>query len=380
MHRPKSARNDLPAAIGCTAVVGAAMGATWPLLSLKMEFLGLSSLSIGVSASAQALSVLLVFPIAPRIIKTFGVKRTAAYSILAAALAVVLFSLFESAYAWTPIRVFLGMSVAIVFIASETWFMATVPPAKLGVLGGVFGLVWSTAFASGPLMLLVVGTHGSLPFIILATVVSAGLCPLALAHERTEAADGPEKVWMMALIAIAPVAILSALIQGLLDSINDSFVPLYGLRHGLTVNGSVSLLAVVLLGLSAAQIPVGMLADRFPPRALIAVIGSTIAIAAICLPLTIGSSWLLWPNALILGAGVGSLWVVSLVMVAMLFPAAQLAHANTARSMLYGLGSAAGPLIAGAGIDRLGGSFLPYLIAFLGVALGLLAGAKGRNG
>jgi MFS family permease len=83
------------------------------------------------------------------------------------------------------------------------------------------------------------------------------------------------------------------------------------------------------------------------PRRLLIAIPVVSILAVMFLPIAIGSPWLRWPTALVYGCTVGSLWAVSLILVGERYRGGDVAAANMARGVLYGLGAFAGPSMAG---------------------------------
>jgi MFS family permease len=135
------------------------------------------------------------------------------------------------------------------------------------------------------------------------------------------------------------------------DSVNDSFLPLYGLRSGLDQDAAVTLLTIVLAGATLVQIPIGWLADRLDRRRMLIGLTLLAIVSLTAFPLVIGSIWLRWPLAVLYGCTVGGLWAVSLILVGERYRGGDVAAANTARGVLYGLGAFAGPALAGIAFD-----------------------------
>ena len=109
------------AATGCISIVGLMSGLTWPLLALRLDAQGVDSRWVGLSASAQALSIMLVAPLAPRFVRRLGIIRSIAGCLAAAATALLLLPLIPNLYAWFPIRFLLGAASSTIFIIGETW-------------------------------------------------------------------------------------------------------------------------------------------------------------------------------------------------------------------------------------------------------------------
>ncbi len=152
-------------------------------------------------------------------------------------------------------------------------------------------------------------------------------------------------VWR--LFRAGPATLLAVVVLALFDSVNDSFLPLYGLRSGLDERAAVTVLTMVLAGATVVQVPIGWLADRVDRRRMLIGIPIVSILAVMIFPVAIRSAWLMWPTALLYGCTIGSLWAVSLILVGERYRGADVAAANMARGVLYGLGASVGPALAG---------------------------------
>lgn len=340
-------RRSVAAAICITSVVGTAMGLTWPLLSLVLERQGVDDSLIGLSTTSQTLAIMVASPFAPRVIGRFGMVRTlyACTGVIVAAL--LLLPLYPDAYVWMPIRFALGAGAGILFIAGETWVNAVTTDAMRGRTIGVFGFLWAAGFGIGPLIIRATGIEGWAPFLAGIALIVAATLPLPFAGDVVPAINGRLRLPVRRLVRLAPAALLATALLGTLDAVNDSFLPLYGLRNGLDEDTAVTLLAVVIAGMTAVQIPIGWLADRFDRRALLRAMALGVLAVVLVLPLVIDRPVLVWPVAVALGASLGGIWAVSLVLIGERFQGEDLAAANAVRGVLYGFGAAAGPLLAG---------------------------------
>jgi MFS family permease len=335
------------AATGCISIVGLMTGLAWPLLSLRLDAQGVDSRLIGFSSAIHALAIVVGSLVAPRLVGRFGLLNTLYGCIATSIAALLLLPLFPNVYAWFPIRFALGAATSTIFIAGETWIIHVAPHATRGRVIGIFGFVWSACFAAGPLVIGITGIGGWAPFLVAAGIVLLAGLPLPLAQGGAPTLAPVGRVDVMRLFRAGPATLLAVVLLAVFDSVNDSFLPLYGLRSGLDERAAVTVLTIVLAGATLVQIPIGWLADRMNRRRMLIGIPIVAILAVMIFPVAIGSAWLLWPTALIYGCTVGSLWAVSLILVGERYQGADVAAANMARGVLYGLGAFAGPSMAG---------------------------------
>ena len=339
------------------------MGITWPLLALILHRQGLSDSLIGLSSASQSLAVFAAAPLAPRLIARAGLVRTIVASIAGVIAMLLLLPLTGNVYAWFPIRFLLGASASTLFLATETWVNAIAEEETRGRTIGLFGFLWAAANASGPLVIRATGTVGWTPFIAGAALVLFAAAPLLAASSLAPAVRGRAQGSVFRFMRLLPVAMASALLLGAVDYILDAFLPLYALHSGWGEAEAVTLLAVLLAGTTAAQLPAGWLADRLHRQRLLFGLAALSMVLCLVLPIAIGRAWAAYPTVLGLGAGLGAIWTVSVVMVGSRFRGADLSAAYAAGGVLHGIGMVAGPIIAGFASATLDPIAIPLIVA-----------------
>jgi MFS family permease len=167
------------------------------------------------------------------------------------------------------------------------------------------------------------------------------------------------------LLRLAPAAMISSVVLGVAGYTLDSFLPIYGLGHGLRASLAVGLLTTLLIGEAAAQFPAGWLADHMDRRTLL--FGATGVGAVACLGVTVvaqfASPILLFPMVAVIGLAFGTIWTAAAVLLGQSFSGGDLVAAYAVSGMLHGIGMVAGPLSIGAAVDRWGVEAIPLGIA-----------------
>ena len=361
------------------------MGLVWPLLSLLLARGAADGALIGFNSAAQTLASVVIAPFAPWMLARWGMKRTIAACILAIVAALFLLKIFEDPRAWLAIRFVLGGGVVVLFIGTQTWVNQLAPDHARGKIIGLFGFIWAAAYALGPLTLRVTGIEGWLPFGIAIGLVGLAGLPLLFVSDIVfdMSLAGGKRNLLAALLSFASPAFVAAMALGCFDSINVSFLPLYGLRNGLNQAQAVSLLFVLEIGVLASQLPAGWASDRVNRNRLLMGLTALALFASLLLPYGVERQALLWPLLFLLGAAAGGVWTVSLVLVGQLFQNADLSSASASRSVLYGIGSVIGPPMAGYAFDHWGRLSLPIVLSTVCAALLLscvMLHWRGRSG
>jgi MFS family permease len=373
-------RRNLVAATICTSAVGTTMGLMWPLLALILDHRGVGSELIGFNSASQALATLIGPPLALPAMRRLGMAKCAAGCILAISIALLLLKIFDNVQAWFVIRFALGAGSTILFSCTQTWVNQIAPDHIRGRVIGVFGLLWSAGFGAGPLIIRFTGIEGWPPFLAaILLVVVAGLPLLLAAEAPAEASDKLALAQVLPMLRLGVVVMAASVVQGVLDATIDSFLPIFGLRNGLTQGSAVFLLIVLQAGILVAQYPVGWAADRVNRgRLLKAMTGLGLA-TCLLLPLSAQLVPLLWLDLFLLGLAVGGIWTVSLIIAGQLFSGAGLAAALALKGVLYGIGSISGPSSTGIAFASYGPNALPAVLAGVcGLFLLLQLGYRSR--
>ena len=349
----------------CTSAAGLATGVSWPLLTLRLNDMGFGATLIGLNASAQWLAMLGGSLVAPVVLFRIGRARLLSLCLAVISLSLLVMPAAPSFTAWMALRVLLGMGAGIVLVGGPTWVNQLALDKSRGQTIGVLGFLWSIGFSAGPLLLARVGAQGWRIFLIAAIIVSASTLPLALVRDD-EVQSGPTAFFDTSRGAgrwILPAVI--PLVLGIIDSANDSLLPLYGIRSGLSGSPAVTTLAILQFGVVVSQIPIGYAADVLNRVALLAALGTLASAVAICMQIAVHHLTLLWIVLWLLGFSLGGIWAVGLIVLGERFSGAELVTSNIIRGVLYGVGGIVSAPLFGAAMESFGASALPGITAIL---------------
>ena len=358
-------KRALVAVITAMVVVNLVYGLTLPLLSLVLDSQGISKTVIGLSIVAQASGGVMLAPLMPRLIMRIGAARAMQHAILLAAGTLVALGLFQHVHAWFPLRFLLGVAAGLLWSSSEVVINQLANENWRGRIIGIYGSAGALGFAAGPLLLIVTGTEGIAPFLYTAAiVVSAGL-PLYWSRDAAPPGAGVEErpARLSRIFWLVPHIMLLNLIYAAAVEAFIAFFPLYGIHVGLGEARSLSLLTVFALGGVVLQLPLGWLADHMHRYSLL----------LLCLLMTI-TGFLVLPQVVtddiggpvflfVLGGVEGMIYALGLVLLGQTFRGGELAAASVLYTGMWGAGTMLGPAVVGAGMDYLGGSYLPGLLA-----------------
>ncbi len=344
-------------------VVNLVYGLTLPLLSLILDAQGYSKTVIGLSIVSQALSVVFLAPLMPRLIMRIGAAHVMQYATLLSAVMLIALGLFQDVYLWFPMRFLLGAAGAMLWAASETVINELADDDWRGRIIGVYGSAGAAGFAMGPLLLIMTGTEGLMPFVVTALFIAAASLPLFWLHNVAEADGSEEHLSLLRIFRIVPYIMLLNLTYAAVIESFIAFFPLFGIHIGLGEARSLSLLTTFALGGVVLQLPLGWLADHMPRHTLLLLCLVATLIGFLVLPEVIAHRVGGPMFAFALGGVESMIYVLGIILLGQKFRGAELAAASVLFTGMWGAGMILGPAAVGVGMDVFGDSSMPYLIA-----------------
>jgi MFS family permease len=173
---------------------------------------------------------------------------------------------------------------------------------------------------------------------------------------------------------------MAPFIMGAIEIAKYNLIPIYARRIGLGDETAALMVTASGVGVLALQPMIGLLADRLGVR-------RTLALCAVCgvgLPLALlavgAQSWPALALTALYSGAVTGLYTVGLIWLAQRFQGGELAGANAAYALAYGMGQLLGPLAAGPSFAAFGPpGFIAALAGFSALYLAGLAVAVGRG-
>src|SRR6056297_1414214 len=321
--------------------------------------------TIGLVMSSFFLGYLVGSLLAPHLIQRVGHIRTfAAFASTASGLALA-FPIFVDPAVWIGLRLLNGACFAGMLIIVESWLNAGSSSAVRGRTLAAYGIVVYLAWALSQPLLTVAPPGGFVLFCLVSMLLSFSLVPLALTRAGTPGTVLADRVGLRRLFSVSPTAVVGSLSLGLGVSAFWGMAPAWGEQVGLPYERLSSFLSTVLLGALVLQWPLGWLSDLLDRRLVLGLsLLSAMAAAAV-----------LWAIA---GNGTPFLFTLAFLLGGLAMPSYALcvAHANdhvdtnevvavsSGLLIVYGAGSAAGPVLASLAMNLLGPSWLFAVVGF----------------
>lgn len=348
------------------SIVGLSLGATLPLVALRLLDNGASALQIGILSAVPAAGMILAATLVDRACQLMSRRRLylLCFVLCTASTAAIEFSS-QSLWLLAAARLALGVGMGIAIILGEAWVNELCGEKNRGTIVALYATSFTAFQLLGPTLVALLGAQT--PWVVL--LVSAGhliaLATVAFAmpeegiHEHVEE---PRSFSLAGFLRVAPALCMGVLFFSFFDSVVLSLFPVYASSHGYAVGIAAFMATVILLGDMICQLPLGWLSDRFDRPTLHLVCGVAAMVIGLALPWLISQPSLLWPALMLLGAVAGGVYTLALVLIGQRFRGRDLVTANAAAGMLWGVGSLLGPLLSGSLMD-LGPQGVPVALA-----------------
>ena len=303
--------------------------------------------------------------ICPWLIRRVGhVRAFAALASLASCLP-LLHALWLDPWFWGLLRFGLGVCVVGLFVVVESWLSAVAPSAQRGRVFAAYMTVSVLASAGAQWLILLGDTRGFTPFALASILMSFALLPLTLVSVDAPLQPASSRLPWRRIFSVSPVGAWGCIASG---AVAGSFLTLgqpFAKALGWTDAQAATLVALALLVGALLQWPMGHWSDRRDRRhVLVWVCMASVVVGALAHVAMDGGArpWVLL-LASVLGGFVFTLYTVCV------------AHANDAVNederlglsavllLLYGIGSTAGPAVAGAVMSAWGPAAFPLFLS-----------------
>ena len=364
------------AAIASISVVGTGIGLSFPLLSLLMEQRGIAASIIGANTAVAGIAAMAVVPFVTPVARKVGVVNSMLLSIILCLICLSGFYLTANIPIWFILRFAFSAAITAIFILSEFWINSASEEKSRGLILGIYGTILSLGFAFGPGILALVGTQGILPFLIGGGIIVSATLPIVLGRKNEPHMEKTGKTpSVLPYVFIVPLATMAGFVFGAAEQIELALLPVFAIRSGYEEHIAALLLTIVGLGNVALQIPLGIWSDRVDDRRTVLFTCTVIGvIGAILIPLTAHIGWVLGAVLFVYGGIISGMYTVGLAHLGSRLKGTDLAQANAAFVLCYGLGMTIGPQSAGIAMDILGPSgfgvtlftfFAMYLVLYM---------------
>lgn len=361
---------DFSVVSASVAVVGLGLGVTSPLITLVLDERGHGSAVIGALTAIGSLGVVFGAWLAPR---WHGSTRTGLMvATLLAAISTLLIDASPNLVWWSALRLLFGVAMGLLFTTSEAAINTLAQASSRGRLVALYTTAFTVCQLLGPT--LVAGLRSALawPFVASGLVFLLPLPLLAMMREPPTSSPHEAGASWRSVWPNMGVIVLGTAFFAFYDTLALALLPLFVMKHGLTVELGLLSASVTLIGDALLQLPLGWLADRYGRARVHAGCGVLVALLLPVMPLAVGSLWLWWPYLFVLGGAAGGVYTLAMVACGERFSGRALVAASGMISATWGVASLVAPLGAGALMQVWSADGLVWVL-WLGIAMFLAA-------
>lgn len=332
------------------------------LLALRARAEGYSLVMTGVIMSSYFVGYVLGSFVCPRLIIRVGYIRT--FSALAAIISamIIVHGLLPNPYIWILLRAITGICMIGIFMTIESWLNVLAPNQFRGRIFAAYMTVVLIALAMAQYLILIDDIRSFTLFALAAMFLSLGLTPIALTQVEQPSPSEISHLAIRDMLGTSALGLVGVFISGLLAGAFWGMGPLFAVRVGLDEYGVAAFMSLVVAGGALLQWPIGGLSDRVDRRKVL--LGVSFFGMLLCLAnlfLATKSQTALLAVGFFCGGAFFSAYSLSIAHFNDQLQLSEILQASQGLLLIYGIGSAVSPLLAGFFMDLFGpGSFFLY--------------------
>ena len=367
--------------VGASLIIGGT-GLLGTALALRADQLGFGGTLTGIVMSAYFVGYVVGTYGCPKIVMSAGHVRAFSAFAATAASAVLIHPLLVDPMAWALLRFVTGACVVGLYMVIESWLNERSTNEARGRVFAVYQVISLVAFGGGQYLILVGSDSISTAFILAGALLSIGLVPVVLTRVPHPAPISSVQLDLGKLWRISPLGVAGTGVAGLANGAFFALGPVFAQRVGLDTAGVALFMSLVLLGGVALQWPIGHASDRWDRRTVIfaASVGgaSSAALAASQLGESVAG---MLASMLLYGGAAFSLYPLCVAHANDFADARDFVATASGLLLVYGIGAAIGPVIAGSMIQYFGAPAFPIFLSAMqaGLALFILVRMRMRR-
>lgn len=307
----------------------------------------------------------------------FRIGHIRAFAVFAAVTAatVLAYTSFVDPIAWVVLRIINGFCIAGMTATIESWLNDRSSNKTRGRVLSFYMLTFYLAIASGQTLVNIADVASPQLFMLAASLIGLALVPVAMTSLGEPNLKEIRLLGVKDLYAASPVGLIGAGVAGLLVGSFYALGVIFARKIGLSVSESALFMSVVVIGGLGFQLPLGVLADRYDRRVVLASVLLAVGISWGTLATSIASGVPLFALLVLAFAFGGAMSSVYPTCVAQTFDRLERKYYVAASGrllMVYAIGATLGPLLASALMSIYGPYSFLVFESFIAVIYALL--------
>ncbi|MDH3595462.1 MAG: MFS transporter [Rhodospirillales bacterium] len=346
------------------------------LLPIRAQLEAFSTSAIGLMGAIYFAGFAVGCLVGPAAVKKVGhIRCFAGFAALAAA-AMLVFPIAVNPLAWSILRGFTGLCLAVLYMVVESWLNDQSSNEVRGGVLSVYIIVSNVVTMGGQLMVNIDEPTGWLLFSLVAMLVGLSLVPLSLTDTAAPKPIATAELRIARLFRYSPAGFVGCLAVGMVEGAFWTLGPVFAQGRALPVAEIALFMGAFVAGGTLSQWPLGRLSDHVDRRWVMAgcslgTVGTGLALAF----LAPDSTALAFALACLHGAFMVPLYALCLAHANDYAPNERLVETSSGLLLVYAAGAVTGPLAIGPAMERFGpgGLFLAMAVILGLFALFLLA-------
>jgi MFS family permease len=344
------------------------------LTPLRAHAQGFSDIAVGALGAWYYLGFVVGCFVGPELLARVGHIRAFAVAAVLVAVSVLIQPIWTDPALWFAARGFAGLSMAILYMAVESWLNDRATNETRGRILSLYVAVNLAALLFGQWLLLVADPQGFELFSVAAMLYCLCVVPMGLTRLPAPVLLAKPRIDIARIVAVSPVGAAGCLTVGLANGAFWALAPIYAQSLGFSTREIAQFMSVFIAGGALIQLPLGRISDGMDRRWMIAAISTAASFCGLVLGvagwLLIGAPFIFYGVVFALGASMLPLYSLSIAHTNDRLPRAEFVDASAGLLMISAAASIPGPLLASFVIATAG----PYsLFLYTAIAHAMMA-------
>ncbi len=274
---------------------------------------------------------------------------------------------------WGIWRFLCGYSLAGLYMVIEGWLLASSGKKYKGRAFAFYLFVFYIATALGQLFLKLPIYNILVIFVLVALLSSLSVLPVSLTKVTAPTIEQPEIISPLAISKQAPLGVVTCFCSGLVLGVIYGMLPLFFVQIQMPASDIAWLMLATILGGGVLQLPIGRYSDRVDRRWVLAAVCLITAALSVLFILFHHTLWLVFVFAFLFGGVAFTINPLGIGNASDYLDPKITISAISTLVLVYGAGSAIGPVVASGFIHFIGPSGLFAYMIVITLPLGLYA-------
>lgn len=332
------------------------------LFPVTLESFELSNSLIGVILSVEVASVVVLSPYISQIIGRLGLFWATILGTIGRAVILMLLIETDNLLAWVVLLFLFGVFSTILAIAFQTWVNFARLPGVRGFVVSIFSASQAIGIALGPVILQFIGDSRRLAFTTSAAVTLIAMIPILFIKGEAPRFEANDKPRLGFVIKNGKYVMFSAVVGGITFYGLPSFLTIYGMDAGLSLEQASLLITMFMLGGLILGPAIGYFSDKFERTQVILLSFLISLLCSVFLPISILEIIAAYVLLFVWGGAMEGVSSGGMTMLAEIYRKEDQVSANIAYSLMDALGGTIGVILIGLAMDWHGSEGLVYVI------------------